>query len=395
MTFWKWAACAALVVLGVGCRSDKLKPGGCNEDKDCGEPVAGYRCETRTGECYCRTNEGCKGQNEFCNQAGFCQVKKGCETNAECPSGLICDTSTGTCVAMGRCTTDLQCALGFVCDLSRNTCVEGCRSTGDCQKGACRCGDVPCVCSGTTPAEVAKCALGVCDETFCGSENDCRFGELCAKPDAGQSDGGSQADAGVDAGIRVERNACFADYDPKTRPYCDNCTFGGGTSVCGTGPNYCLIDTRNPGNSFCGADCSQGQSCPRGYGCSDVIVVFQQMACSRSNPTCATNPNLPCQKDGDCKRGGTCVGASDGGFGLCAGKCAVDEGDEQGFCTCQVDADCAQETCSMGECTISRRKCVGPEDCRTIRCVDFQGGGGCLIGQNCAPANGLSCVEVR
>jgi hypothetical protein len=27
--------------------------------------------------------------------------------------------------------------------------------------------------------------------------------------------------------------------------------------------------------------------------------------------------------------------------------------------------------------------------------VDFQGGGGCLIGRNCAPANGLSCVDVK
>jgi hypothetical protein len=49
----------------------------------------------------------------------------------------------------------------------------------------------------------------------------------------------------------------------------------------------------------------------------------------------------------------------------------------------------------MGECSISRRKCVGDPDCRTIRCVDFQGAGGCLIGQNCAPANGLTCNEVK
>jgi hypothetical protein len=38
---------------------------------------------------------------------------------------------------------------------------------------------------------------------------------------------------------------------------------------------------------------------------------------------------------------------------------------------------------------------VTDQDCRSIRCVDFQGGGGCLIGQNCAPANGLSCTEVK
>jgi hypothetical protein len=73
----------------------------------------------------------------------------------------------------------------------------------------------------------------------------------------------------------------------------------------------------------------------------------------------------------------------------------VSEGDENGFCTCQVDQDCAQETCSAGECSISRRACVTDNDCRAIRCVDFQGGGGCLIGQNCAPADGLSCNDVK
>ncbi|MCC6333587.1 MAG: hypothetical protein IT380_06335, partial [Myxococcales bacterium] len=189
--------------------------------------------------------------------------------------------------------------------------------------------------------------------------------------------------------------SCFDDYDTNRRPYCDNCTFGGGVEVCGTGPNYCLIDTRHPGNSFCGADCSSGQSCPRGYSCQDVIVVFTQWACTRSNPACPINSALPCATDEECKRGGTCAKAPGMPNGYCAGKCAVDEGDENGFCTCQVDSDCAQESCSAGECSISRKPCVTSDDCRSIRCVDFQGGGGCLVGQNCAPANGLSCVEVK
>ena len=83
--------------------------------------------------------------------------------------------------------------------------------------------------------------------------------------------------------------------------------------------------------------------------------------------------------------------------GYCAGACAIDEGDTTGFCTCQVDADCAQETCSLGECSISRRPCTQASDCQQhpIRCVDFEGGGGCLIGQNCAPSSGLSCLEVK
>ncbi len=160
--------------------------------------------------------------------------------------------------------------------------------------------------------------------------------------------------------------------------------------MCGYGPNFCLVDTRY-GGSFCGADCSADQACPRGYNCSDVIVVSTQWACGPGQG-CATNPNVPCYADGGCPRGGTCDQPS----GLCAPACDVDEGDTFGFCSCLVDNDCAQETCTgAGECSISRKACIDDNDCRSIRCVDFQGAGGCLIGQNCAPGNGLSCHEVR
>ena len=165
--------------------------------------------------------------------------------------------------------------------------------------------------------------------------------------------------------------------------------------MCGTGANYCLIDTTHPGNFYCGTDCSGGQACPRGYGCQDVIVVLTQWACTRANPACPTNPALPCTVDADCKRGGFCAITPGMPTGYCAGRCDIAEGDTNGFCSCQVDSDCAPESCSAGECSISRRKCVNDTDCKSIRCVDFQGGGGCLIGQNCAPDNGLSCIEVR
>jgi hypothetical protein len=48
-------------------------------------------------------------------------------------------------------------------------------------------------------------------------------------------------------------------------------TGGGGLDTCGTGPTFCIIDTRLA-STYCGADCSQGQSCPRGYGCRDIRV---------------------------------------------------------------------------------------------------------------------------
>ena len=242
--------CAVVVLLlaSTACTKTRLNGQGCNVDSDCGSPAAAFRCEVETGLCYCRTNLACPPA-QFCNTVGFCQDRAGCEKNADCldPS-LFCDTGSGTCLSRGRCASDLQCELGQVCDTRRSVCVEGCHKAGDCDGTACRCGDVACSCAGTTPEELARCALGVCDPGFCADTTNCRFGELC----------------GVDPDAGTNRASC---YSPTTRltcgPYCDNCTFGGGTNVCGHGANYCLIDTRHPGNSFCGADCSEGQSCPR------------------------------------------------------------------------------------------------------------------------------------
>ncbi len=374
---------AIALLLCAACRGPKTQGKGCVEDKDCtgqmpGSPASAWKCEPKTGVCYCRTNEACLS-TEFCNTAGFCQDKTGCEKNADCVGdNLFCDTTTGTCLTKGRCSTDLHCPLGQVCDVARSICVDGCRTNGDCPGSSCRCGDRPCACTGKTQAELQACAIGECDPTFCADDTFCKFGELCGiPPDAG-----------------VARNVCYSDYDPVTWPYCARCTWGGGVDTCGRGANYCLIDTQNPGNYYCGADCSEGQACPRGFACSDVIVVFSRWQYT-SDSQCPPDPSLRCARDEDCRRGGTCVKPAGQATGHCAAKCRIREGAQSGFYSCQVDSDCAQETCSAGECSISRKKCVVDTDCRPIRCVDFRGAGGCLIGQNCTPANGLTCLEVQ
>ncbi|MCC6337398.1 MAG: hypothetical protein IT380_25800 [Myxococcales bacterium] len=366
----------ALALVG-GCKTNQLTTKGCLEDRDCGDPASAYRCEAQTGVCYCRTDEACPGA-QFCNTAGFCQDRSGCEKNLDCldPS-LFCDTTSGQCLARGRCTSDLQCALGEVCDTSRSQCLTGCRRNGDCPGTSCRCGEVACACTGTTPEELARCEVGVCDPQFCADESFCRFGEQCGAP----------ADAGV------TRAQCYSDFDIDVRPYCARCTSGGGIDTCGTGANFCIIDTRTA-STYCGADCSEGQQCPRGYGCRDIRVVFTRWQCSATQP-CPGDPGLPCATDEECKRGGTCLKAPGSPNGFCAGQCRIREGSSFGYCSCQVDSDCPLESCSAGECTITRRKCVTDEQCRTIRCVDFDGVGGCLIGQNCTPTSGLTCVEVQ
>src|SRR5262249_3556224 len=149
---------------------------------------------------------------------------------------------------------------GEVCD--RGRCVDGCRDSGDCNRTSCACDGGPCACAGDTPEARASCEVGTCDPTVCEDNSFCRFGERCVRLD------------GADAGLGV----CNSDYDPQRRPYCDACTLGGGDLPCGRGANFCLIDTTTLSN-FCGADCSQGQACPRGYACSDVIVVSHLPTC--------------------------------------------------------------------------------------------------------------------
>lgn len=367
---------APVVLLALTACPSKIVTKGCRQDSDCGDPASAFMCQTQTGECYCRTDQACPS-GQFCNPAGFCQDRAGCEKNDDCmdPS-LFCDTGSGTCLSRGRCTSDLHCPQGNVCDLGRSTCVEGCRSNGDCPGTSCRCGDVPCACTGRTPAELQACPIGVCDPYFCADNTFCKFGELCGiPPDAG-----------------VPRNQCYSDYDDDTRPYCARCLSGGGIDTCGSGANYCIIDTRTS-STYCGADCSEGQACPRGYGCRDIRVVFTRWMCGPGMP-CPGDPNLPCMEDADCKRGGTCLKQPGLATGTCAGQCRLREGSNFGYCSCQVDSDCAQQSCSAGECTISRKKCVTEQDCRPIRCVDFDGVGGCLIGQNCTPEAGLTCIEL-
>jgi hypothetical protein len=372
----RWALVPLLAVLCLGCPKDRVTSKGCREDKDCGSPAAAWRCQQSTGECYCRTDDACPAA-QFCNAVGFCQDRAGCTVNADCldPS-LFCDTTSGNCLPVGRCSVDLQCALGQICDTVHGSCVDGCRGNGDCPAISCRCGDVACACTGTTQAERERCQVGVCDATFCADSTFCPYGQVCGvPPDAGTT-----------------RAQCYNDFDIDLRPYCARCTSGGGIDTCGTGANYCIIDTRTAA-TYCGADCSEGQSCPRGYGCRDIRVVFTRWQCG-GGQACPGDNALPCGSDTDCKRGGSCLKPPGQATGLCAGQCRVREGSTFGYCSCQVDSDCAQESCSQGECTISRKKCITQDDCRPIRCVDFNGVGGCLIGQNCTPENGLTCIEV-
>ncbi len=381
------AAAALSAVLGLGCSkrsSGSAGSSGCGKDSDCGDPAA-FRCDAATGACLCRTSQGCSA-GEICNDLGYCQSHVGCSDNSDCPTGFLCDSTASACIAVGRCANDLQCSLGQVCDPSTKTCLAGCKSAGDCgQRAVCLCagggdggaGQVPCQCDALDAEGRVSCPVGQCSTTTCASDSDCAYGQRCR--------------AAADGGLP----ACASDYDPSLRPYCDNCVWSQEQDTCGSGPNFCLYSTYTQSN-YCGVDCSQGQGCAEGYECKDVIVVYRRTLCTSTDQCAGADfrSSQTCSKDSDCPLNGLC--SADG---FCYGRCTPHEGANQSFCACVVDDDCVQDSCepTTRTCTISKRPCdlYGNGCAQKIRCVDFGGQGGCVIGQNCKPLEGLTCAGVR
>jgi hypothetical protein len=188
--------------------------------------------------------------------------------------------------------------------------------------------------------------VGVCDPTFCANDSFCNFGEICGVP----------ADAGVTEDGGRARAQCYSDYDIDTRPYCSRCTSGGGVDTCGFGANYCIIDTRTA-STYCGADCSEGPQCPRGYGCRDSRIVFTRWMCSPSLP-CRADPNLPCQEDSDCRLGGSCVKAPGSTSGFCAGQCVLREGSAKRLKLTRRTARSSAASASSSRVSTTRRPSV-------------------------------------
>ncbi|MEO1233522.1 MAG: hypothetical protein AAFZ18_31970 [Myxococcota bacterium] len=402
-----------------GCDETGNTDNSCTADSEC--VIPGTRCGPQ-GQCICAADEAC-ASDQFCNSAGVCQTRTGCAITADCAEGTFCDIASGLCLddpgqpGIGSpCGLSSQCAYGTVC--RDGTCQDGCFTDGDCPLGQ--------VCL------EGFCFTGGPGQTICSDSEFCEYGAVC------DSD-----------------NIC---RDDRRGPYCRGCSprTSMNPNPCDDPRNFCLINSFELGGftNFCGVDCSLGQPCPSGYGCNNVIVLtdavclntaqcrcdaneisFASAACSVSTPCQPTLPggqpdpdatqcvfpgsaacnggtaggaascvvprgqtegNCTCAADADCPNGGACVA------GLCCGgavrpeedlRCVVGEGRVSGFCTCATDDDCGNDSCdpSSGSCRITGIPCTpGNGDCPPIACIN----GGCLIGQNCAPQQGLTCSEV-
>lgn len=395
-----------------GCDSSSTDDLGCASDGDCNVP--GTRCDLSRLQCVCATDEACT-DGYFCNVAGTCQRQTGCQTTDDCSAGTFCDLASGICledagpVLGAPCGLASHCPFGTVC--MNGQCAEGCFSDGDCTLGQI-CYDGFC---NSSPAGQTVCS----DSTFC------EYGDVC------ESD-----------------NFCAED---NRGPYCRSCSRRSdqNPNPCDGYRNFCLINSRELGGytNYCGVDCSEGQACPSGYGCSDVIVLTRSTCgstadcrCQAGNITYATATcglasacapgenaancvvegaaacndgvaggtadcvvsegqtagNCTCRTDADCPNAGACV------EGLCCTgtvrddpllECVGGEGRVLGYCTCATDDDCGRDSCdaTSGSCLITGHPCTpGANDCPPIACIE----GGCRIGRNCAPEQGLACSEL-
>lgn len=417
--FFGVIAAACLSAFGyVACTKDAKTDNSCESNLDCFAP--GTRCDLEVRQCVCATDEAC-ADGFFCNRAGLCQAIAGCLSNIDCPrEGTYCDAATGQCLPgpslqLGStCGLASHCPFGTIC--TDGSCVAGCFDDGDCPLGQ--------VClDGSCAGGDGVCA----DDSFCG------YGERCI-------------DSTSPATCRVDRRG----------PYCQGCSFRTvmNPEPCDHPRNFCLINSLEASGfrSFCGVDCSLGQECPNGYDCHGVVILTEDVctfnaqcrcdprtirfatatctvaaACDPRNPdgTPDTNAsacvfagqrhcnggveggpascivgkdqrfgNCTCATNDECGEGGICVDGV-----CCSGEiredrdCAVGENRVSGFCTCATDDDCPRDACdgSRGACAITGQPCTpGADDCGPIPCVD----GGCVIGANCAPLQGLSCSVV-
>lgn len=375
------ALASALAAGAASCGGETVLKELCASDTECIDSHEGnpnWFCHDR-GQCACLNDDACH-DNEHCNALdaggdGLCHPNRLCDLNSDCKAGERCGPD-GVCRA--GCVNDLQCELGKICDPISQVCKDGCWTHGDCKlRQACMCKspsgefDEACVCDNP---EHEGCSPGRCIPDVCPDKSFCDYGELCLPGEDGQKH-------------------CVKD---DRGPYCEKCTATPGeTTFCGSkGPNFCLVDTNDPARraNFCGVDCDDNQECPNGYDCVDVLQLTQQ-TCSGSSQ-CVPPPSAPgCEEDEDCPSGAQCVN------GLCAGMCFGSEGGTRGFCSCVTDDECPQDTCGTDRrCNITRKPCIpGPADsCRgAILCVNDGFAGYCRIGSNCAPADGLSCAEVR
>jgi Cys-rich repeat protein len=261
---------------------------------------------------------GCNGNDARCARGDVC-VADACVTPCSpqnaCDNGQAC--LDGVCVA--------GCLANEDCGFLTPECVGAtATTTGTCLAACVNVGGTP-FCAG---GFVCDAAANVCVE--CLANDDCDAGETCD----------------------LATRRC----EP-TQPLCAPCNGSQDDAICGAG-NLCVSRqlaeprlTNNGIESACGTDCSDGQACPRGFGCE--LVVRGEVAVGAQcvpQSSVVDNPNtdfveqMSCAGVLDDQNNQACTQNNECGDGrLLDGFCVA------GVCSlrCSSDADClAGDVCA-------------------------------------------------
>jgi hypothetical protein len=127
-------------------------------------------------------------------------------------------------------------------------------------------------------------------------------------------------------------------------------------------------------SNVCRARCERAPDCGDGYSCDDNGICHEASG----------NAGDSCTSEVDCDIGFACELSGDvGDQGLLAATCVQDGAGHPAGATCDVDADCRNQTCALGRCIDlckSTRDCGVGMSCTQIPRVEAQGAmfAGCL-----------------
>ncbi|MGM0574319.1 MAG: hypothetical protein ACQEXJ_01110 [Myxococcota bacterium] len=317
------------------CDGECVVPTGepCEQNMNCGgsawcNPCMGH-CEPLLGLCepcstvnVCDETGSCKpakggpcGDNGVCipfaEGGSFCGV--GCINDSGCPNGYECVEvggalnkqcvpTSGSCEDLGLCESDDECPFGLICNDFSSRCAEGCEDDEECP------GDDVCSQGRCQPScmELDNCEEPfVCNEDNgrCEDPNACKPGECQPQSYCDEESGdcipGCLEDTHCqDAQFECVDNACvekgcihnyqcsfeeLCDQEtgecvPMERDHCAECTAGqqDSNAQCGGDPNLCVTFQDEDGNEkgdFCLLTCDPDDApdqCPQGYQCDKI-----------------------------------------------------------------------------------------------------------------------------
>lgn len=269
-------------------------------------------CALYNKPCTCVTSNDC-AEGDIC-QNGLCRNVP-CTSDANCQTGLECNTSNGRC-EVPPCTSDAACGAGFVCkpdgeceanctvckecesnnDCGANAvCIQSGRCVVFCQQGGLCPGDSECydvqgnyVCLNANADTAGICPDGyVCiEESECTSDSQCNAGDSCV---LGKCEGPC-ADIECPSGQVCRDSRCYPDLpannNNNNNPNNSNNTTGEtNTGDTTTDPT----DPTDPGNNVDEPNNNNGNSQTD----DPVVVILEKQSKSDGCTSAAGQANLP------------------------------------------------------------------------------------------------------